>query len=551
MIKDSQIARLEILTLSYKERSIFHYLLLAVITLLAAGLRFYRLGEWSFWIEEHHSLRHTAELNSLASIIQSGRPLYYLISKQALNYWGVSEWSARIVPAFLGIISVPLVYVLTKKLFGFIPAFLATLLLVISPWHIYWSQNARFYTLLLLLYTLSIFAFYWGVETDRFRYIVLSFIALALAVISHAIAALLVPIFLVYVLLLKMGPFEKPPGLRLRNIMPFVVLPLVGYLLYEAVLVLYMGSRPFIYEIYRLFFNEATASFVGYGNPYVMVTAVVYRIGVPLAYLSLFGTYYLLRDKSRIGLCLVLGAYFPLAIFSVLTIFATTTSRYAFMSLPFWVILTAVGLTELYKRIQTDKRGLLWLLGLPIALYRDPAIEDIVYYLSHKSAFVLFFVFVVLLGLLGFGWYDRRRRMAKQTAVLLWLPVMLFILLAHPILVDELYFVYQGGYRDNWKAAAALIQEEKGATDMVVSAIPPMVNYYLDEDTLSIEKINLNTILQNGNPVWLIEESGLEQSVDHNFAKWIKANCLLAGNWDHYVSGRIWKMRVYRCEPTG
>ena len=551
MIKDSQIARLEILTLSYKERSIFHYLLLAVITLLAAGLRFYRLGEWSFWIEEHHSLRHTAELNSLASIIQSGRPLYYLISKPALNYWGVSEWSARIVPAFLGIISVPLVYVLTKKLFGFIPAFLATLLLVISPWHIYWSQNARFYTLLLLLYTLSIFAFYWGVETDRFRYIVLSFIALALAVISHAIAALLVPIFLVYVLLLKMGPFEKPPGLRLRNIMPFVVLPLVGYLLYEAVLVLYMGSRPFIYEIYRLFFNEATASFVGYGNPYVMVTAVVYRIGVPLAYLSLFGTYYLLRDKSRIGLCLVLGAYFPLAIFSVLTIFATTTSRYAFMSLPFWVILTAVGLTELYKRIQTDKRGLLWLLGLPIALYRDPAIEDIVYYLSHKSAFVLFFVFVVLLGLLGFGWYDRRRRMAKQTAVLLWLPVMLFILLAHPILVDELYFVYQGGYRDNWKAAAALIQEEKGATDIVVSAIPPMVNYYLDEDTLSIEKINLNTILQNGNPVWLIEESGLEQSVDHNFAKWIKANCLLAGNWDHYVSGRIWKMRVYRCEPTG
>lgn len=551
MIKDSQIARLESLTLPYRQRSIFHYLLLAVITLLAAGLRFYRLGEWSFWIEEHHSLRHAAALDSLPKVIQSARPLFYLISKPVLNYWGVSELSARIIPVFLGIISVPLTYVLTKRFFGFFPALLSTLLLVFSPWHIYWSQNARFYTLLLLLYTLSIFAFYWGLETDRFRYIVLSFMALALAVISHAIAALLVPIFLAYVLILKMGPFEKPPGLRLRNIVPFVVLPLVGYLLYEATLVFYLGSKPFIYEIYLLFFNEATASFVGYGNPYVMVTAVVYRIGVPLAYLSLFGAYYLLRDKSRIGLCLVLGAYFPLAIFSVLTIFATTTSRYAFMSLPFWVILTAVGLTELYKRVQTDKRGLLWLLGLPIVLYRDPAVEDIVYYLSHKSAFVLFFVFIVLIGLLGFGWYDRRRRMAKQTAVLLWLPVTLFFLLAHPILVDELYFAYQDGYRDNWKAAAALIHDEKGAADMVVSAIPPMVNYYLDENTLSIEKINLNTILQNGNPVWLIEESGLEQGVDRHFYEWAQANCIVVGNWDHYVSGRLWKMRVYRCEPAG
>ncbi|MCP4422284.1 MAG: glycosyltransferase family 39 protein, partial [Chloroflexi bacterium] len=300
-------------------RLTFWFLLLVLVT---AVLRFYNLSVWSFWIEEHHSLRHTAALDSIEKVIQNTRPLYYLISKPALTYWGVSEWSARIVPAFLGIISVPLLYALTKKLFGFFPAFLSALLLALSPWHIYWSQNARFYALLLPLYTVSVFAFYWGVETDRFRYIILSFIALALAVISHSIAVLLIPIFLIYSLLLKFGPFAKPPGLRPRNIIPFIALPLVGYLVFEALLIFYLDNTPFIVEIYQLFFDEATASYVGYGNPYVMVTAVIYRIGVPLAYLSLPGVFYLLRDKSRIGLCLALGAYFPLATFTILTLFA-------------------------------------------------------------------------------------------------------------------------------------------------------------------------------------------------------------------------------------
>ncbi|MCP4418738.1 MAG: hypothetical protein GY805_19140 [Chloroflexi bacterium] len=258
----------------------------------------------------------------------------------------------------------------------------------------------------------------------------------------------------------------------------------------------------------------------------------------------------MLRDKSRIGLCLALGAYFPLATFTILTLFAATTARYSFMSLPFWIVLTAVGLSELYKQIQTDKRALLWLLGLPILLLRDPAIEDTLYHLSRKPAFAIFFIFILLTGLLGIFWFYQRNQTDERRLSQLWLPLVLFILLAHPIIADGLYFAYQGGYRDNWKGAAALVQREKGAGDIIVTAIPPIINYYLSDNAQNIRQVNVDEVLQNGRRLWIVEDFGLEQWADPGFYEWAETNCRLSNDWDQYVSGYLWKMRVYRCEPT-
>src|SRR5688572_11508460 len=139
-------------------RSWFHYALLFLITLVAAALRLYKLGAWSFWIDEIYTISHaTAHFSSMELILEhippakNWVPTSVILTAQALNVLGVNEWSARLTSALIGIVTIPILYVPIKKIFDRQVALIAMLLLAVSSWHIFWSQNARFYTALMLI----------------------------------------------------------------------------------------------------------------------------------------------------------------------------------------------------------------------------------------------------------------------------------------------------------------------------------------------------------------------------------------------------------------
>ena len=157
--------RIENRVADLSNRSWFTYGLLFLITLFGAGLRFYKLGEWSFWIDEiytiNHAMRHFGNWELILDHIPPYRnwvPVSVILTAQALNIWGLSEWSARLASVVIGVISLPILFFPTRRMFGDWVALLAVLLLAVSPWHIFWSQNARFYTGLLLFYTLLLFS---------------------------------------------------------------------------------------------------------------------------------------------------------------------------------------------------------------------------------------------------------------------------------------------------------------------------------------------------------------------------------------------------------
>lgn len=102
-------------------------LLVAGIIFLAAALRFYRLGDWSLWIEEHHTIRHSLNALDRAPVdILIGRLFFYFSVRQILDLLGLNEFTALIMPALIGIISVPILYWLTKKVLGIRTAVIAT-----------------------------------------------------------------------------------------------------------------------------------------------------------------------------------------------------------------------------------------------------------------------------------------------------------------------------------------------------------------------------------------------------------------------------------------
>ena len=545
------MSSLESLTIKAKKNTAYQIIFVLCITVIAAALRFYKLGEWSFWIEELHSIRTINNLAySLSSIASNTRPVFYLMSKPILDVLGVNEWTTRLLPTIIGIITIPILYWLTKKLFGVSVAVIAAILLSLAPWHIYWSQNARFYTLLLLLTFLSSYAFYLAIEQDNITYIYGSIGLFLLAGATHAIAALLIPIFLLYFVLLKLLPFEKPKGLRFTNLLPFCIVLISGYLFYEIFRVMIGGKQLLIFEIYYKFFDETTASFIGYASPKITITATAYYLGAPLVLLALIGSGLLLIKRDRAGLFVSLAAFFPLGLITVLTLFASTSNRYVFMSLPYWIILAAYAVTIFLKKYSKNSVILvLSLLGIFVLLYRDPAIRDIFHFLSQENAIVLYMIILIVCGLIFTSLLLQLvPTLSKRYSFIGLGSVILVILIAHAVMVDYMYYAYQHGHRENWKDATAFILEEKINNEPIYVAAFSLGDYYLKKDVHSVKKdTDLFGALEKDDQVWFIENADMEQRMGSEFEGWATTNCVLVNNWDTFTGGRYWKMRVHHC----
>ncbi len=129
-------------------------LLLLAILALALGLRLYGLDAQSFWNDEGTSVALAGR--DLATITANAShdihpPLYYFL----LHYWvgvaGTSEFAARALSAAIGTLAVGATYALARRLLSVRAALPAALLAALSPFQVYYSQEARMYILATLM----------------------------------------------------------------------------------------------------------------------------------------------------------------------------------------------------------------------------------------------------------------------------------------------------------------------------------------------------------------------------------------------------------------
>jgi len=346
----------------FESKPTYQYLLLAIITLIAAALRFYKLGEWSFWGDEVFTVGGREDGFNYNIARQS---VSLTLIQSTVSLLGTSEWSARLVPALIGVVSIPILYFLIRKMFSPTVGLVAVLLLAVSPWHLYWSQNARFYTALLLFYTLGLILFYFGIEEDRPWYLLVSLILLGLAIKERLIALFFIPVALGYLVLLRILPFEKPPGLRWRNLAVFFLPALI------------LGS--FFVGPYVLNLSGWLAGF-GYANnsPFWILAGVVYYVGIPVICMGALGALYLLSKKNRASLLLSLGALVPLLTIMGISFFHYTANRFVFISLTSWIVLASLAAMELL--FQAQKSVKILAVGALILLLLHPLGEDVLYY---------------------------------------------------------------------------------------------------------------------------------------------------------------------------
>jgi 4-amino-4-deoxy-L-arabinose transferase-like glycosyltransferase len=293
---------------------------------------------------------------------------------QQLNAWGVSEWSARLTSALIGILSIPILYVPVQRIFGVRAALIAMLLLAVSPWHIFWSQNARFYTALMLIYSLALFAFHFGLERNRPQYFAAFYVLFYLAMSERMIAVVLMPVIAMYLLLLWRLPFEKPSGLNLRNIL-ILAAPVIAFLLYEMYLLAATGDFIFASDL------ELLAPPID--SPIRLLIVIAFSIGIPLLCLGFFSGADLVLKKEREGLLFLIAAVIPPMLIALLNPFVFVVERYAFVSLLFWVVLAASGIQSLFTLV--NRNGILIAAAVIFVLLADAAGDNLLYYQINRG----------------------------------------------------------------------------------------------------------------------------------------------------------------------
>ncbi|MGH2894506.1 MAG: glycosyltransferase family 39 protein, partial [Solirubrobacteraceae bacterium] len=173
-------------------------ILIAVAGLVgvAAALRFYGIGHQGFWFDEANTAQlvqfSPGKMLGLIPHSESTPPLYYCVAWVWARLWGDGEAGLRSLSAVAGVIVVPVAYVTGARLMTRRAGLIAAALTAFSPLLTWYSQEARSYSMLVLLTALSLLAFAYARETPAPRLLALWVLTSGLALATHYFAAVTV-----------------------------------------------------------------------------------------------------------------------------------------------------------------------------------------------------------------------------------------------------------------------------------------------------------------------------------------------------------------------
>ncbi len=219
---------------------------LGLIILLGGFLRFYRLSYQSLWNDELSTWFRSA-FASLTDVIEIGSrpdphpPGYYVVMYFVQQWFGNNEFMLRLPSVIAGILSIPAMYALGKLLYSREVGLYAAALTAVLWCPIFYSQEARANSLLLLCSILSVIFWIKGMrclERNDWRGL---WPILAPAYILTSVAAAYLHHMGLFLVVLE-GGYAILVFLRRRSAWPSLLL------LYGLIVLLYL---PWLREMFR------------------------------------------------------------------------------------------------------------------------------------------------------------------------------------------------------------------------------------------------------------------------------------------------------------
>ncbi|MGC9436290.1 MAG: glycosyltransferase family 39 protein, partial [Methanomicrobiales archaeon] len=328
-----------------------YLVLLALLIICGAFLRFYNLGFNSLWLDEASTLTFARQtLSGIWTSVAGGEfnpPLFYWM-EHAMLVFGDSEFVLRFLPALFGVLAIPVMYCIATVFGDRKVGLLAATLMTFSPFAVYYSQDARAYTAVLLFFSLFLLFYGMARRSDDIRYWALAGVFAAIAFWTHFYV--LIPIGILYLYaFIDQGRSHAWALQKLRNFAISLGLFLLICL-------------PLIVVMVQLFATRTSAApTYGIQGPGVITESIIQISGFNWAVAALFMVLFLggiaaLYLKNRqTALLWALLFFAPLLISWVLSSSMPMIPRYLIYLLPIFFVGVAASCWLIHSRYPTEK----------------------------------------------------------------------------------------------------------------------------------------------------------------------------------------------------
>jgi uncharacterized membrane protein len=313
------------------------------LVVIGIFLRFYNLGFNSLWLDEAST--YTISVKSFADIWQVtaggefNPPLFYWIEHVMLTL-GNNEVILRFIPAVVGVLTIPLFYLIGKEFLDRNAGLIAAAACTFSPFLIFYSQEARAYMLMLFFVALATIFFLKSMKSGGLINWAFFGAFSALAFWAHFYALVMIGALVLFALI------EWAPGIRseIENIRMLVA----------AIVIFVVLSLPLIIVTFQLFVLR-TSSAPTYGiqgldiilETFVQVAGMNIPVMVLLVALFIVGIFQAFRIGKSKGIFLVLITVLTFVISYVLSFKMPMLPRYLiFLSIVFFL-----GIAVSYRTI--------------------------------------------------------------------------------------------------------------------------------------------------------------------------------------------------------
>jgi mannosyltransferase len=327
--------------------------LFIVFLLIAALLRLYKLDKDGLWYDELHSIIPTHPNAPLRDVIEYSKldqpPLFFVMLHGWFKIFPYDEISGKMLCVLLGLLGTCAMFFLGNEIGGRKVGLASMFITALSNFHIYHSQELRFYTLLFLLTSLSIWVF---IRFLKFPTVVNAclFIVLSVALLyTHYFALVVVLteaiIFIVFAIAEKCS---------LRFWLKGVIIAFVTLILFSPWLPAIFGDLGrtsfWIPEIQVSFFAE---TFTKYFQGWLPLSFKWVLNVLLLAMMGFFVLWFFspnrTRSEKRDGLTLIAWLVLTLAIPYVYSLarMPMLVDRYTMITFPVVIVIIAVGWTSI------------------------------------------------------------------------------------------------------------------------------------------------------------------------------------------------------------
>lgn len=316
---------------------------LAAVIAVAAALRFVNLGAKSIWSDEAFSV-FLAGLSwqsfwHVVSTAEANMSAYYVLLRGWIHFGDEAFW-VRLLSALISVAAVPVVYWIGTDNFSRRAGILAALLLAINPFDIRYAQEARSYSLLAVLVSISLLAFFVCLRRPSRFWSVCYVLSTALALYAHFFAALAVLVQLVSLAALPAESRQVAKAQALRmGIVILLGLPLLWFVLFRDQGQL--GWAPAVhardvYDVFRFMVGSGVKLGIAVAAAAIAVTAWIRNC----------------RDKGWTTkswplLVVILWLFLPVFLTLLLSVWKPMYApRFLIFCLPAALLLVAQGLAE-------------------------------------------------------------------------------------------------------------------------------------------------------------------------------------------------------------